>query len=87
MVKEKKHGLMEQCTKVITLWVGNMDMGNLCGQMDRNTQDNFSITTSKGRVTIHGLMEGNIKEIGATIKWMVEEFSHGLMDVDMKESI
>jgi hypothetical protein len=32
-------------------------------------------------------MEENIKAIGATIKWMVEEFSHGLMDVDMKESI
>lgn len=87
MGREKKHGLMEQCTKVIILWGENMDMGNLCGLMDHNTLDNFSITILKGKVTTRGLMEENIKEIGATIKWMVEEFSYGLMDEDMKENI
>jgi hypothetical protein len=55
--------------------------------MDHNTLDNFSITILKGKVTTRGLMEENIKEIGATIKWMVEEFSYGLMDEDMKENI
>jgi hypothetical protein len=84
MVTEKKFGLMEPATKVITKKEKSMELVTLSGQINQLILESFTITTSLEKVFILGLMEESMMVTGLIIKCMVEVSFHGVMVAVMK---
>jgi hypothetical protein len=86
MAKEKKHGLMEQCMRVITSMVRSMEWGTLSGVMDQSIKGSFTTTTLRVRESTDGQMEGHLEGSGRITRCMAEEYSLGQMVESMKEN-
>jgi len=84
MGKEKKLGLMVQCTKETMYSVGSKVLEISNGLMDLFTLVNSSTIILKEWENIVGLMEGVIMENGVIIKCTEKEFSSGQMAENMK---
>lgn len=87
MEKEKRLGLMEQCTREIILWGRSTAMALSAGRMDLSIKVRSFTTTLKDKVCTSGQTGANTWVTGATIKWMAVECSLGQMDVGTRGSI
>jgi hypothetical protein len=86
MVKVKKPGQMERCTRVTTSMARSMALVILCGATVQSTKASFTIIILRVTESIAGLMEGHSKASGRITKCMGEVSSLGLMAGSTKES-
>jgi hypothetical protein len=87
MVRAKRAGLMELCTKETMCMGRNRDMVTSNGQMAQSTLVNSSTTTLKGLESTGGLMGEGTMESGGTTRCMEKVCSPGLMEGSMKVNI
>ena len=84
MVKERRHGLMEQCMRVTIFMAKNTAKETLSGAMAQYTKGSSLITTLRERENTDGQMAEHSEDSGRTIRCMAEVCSHGLMEGSMK---
>ena len=87
MEKELKLGQMALDMKETIKWGKKMvnifiiqEMEHFFGVIIHHLMENFKTITSMVKVSINGLMEEYLKEIGQIIKWMDMEYLLGVME-------
>ena len=75
----KRHGPMEQFTKVFIKMELNMEKAAFNGLTEQHIMVNSLTTTLRAKEYTFGLIRENMKEAGSIIKWMVQEYLYGQM--------
>ena len=73
-VVARRHGLMAQCLKAISLKVLSMVEESLASPTAAIIRENLSITTSRGSASTSGLMVESMMDSGKTTRCMAKEF-------------
>lgn len=82
-----RHGQIRLDMKAIMLMEGKKERANLHGQMALTLMESSWITIFMAKVSIIGVMVEDMREIGATTRCMAMEYSHGVMEESIKESM